>query len=221
MEIHPISNGWSTAYLVVDGSEAMLVDASTPEISPHVLAKLAEVHAQLRLIVLTHFHFDHVGAADAVRAATGARVAIHRADAANLRAGGPLHLHATSAPAKLLVHKFSGGDNPPVVPDIGLTDDEDLTLHGGIGRSFATPGHTLGSISVLLPDGTVLTGDALTASPIGHHAAGPIFADDEPASRRSVTTIASSTRGDVRIAHGGLLDRASIDRLASHDAAHH
>lgn len=221
MEIYPVSNGWSAAYLVVDGSVAMLVDASTPEIAPVVLAKLAEVHAQLRLIVLTHFHFDHVGAADALRAATGARIAIHHADAAALRAGGPLHLHATSAPARLLVHKFAGGDNPRVLPDIELADTEDLTQFGGIGRSFATPGHTLGSISVLLPDGTVLTGDAITAAPIGHHAAGPIFADDKAASRRSVAAIASSTRGDVRIAHGGLLDRASVDRLAAHDAAHH
>jgi glyoxylase-like metal-dependent hydrolase (beta-lactamase superfamily II) len=50
--------------------------ASTPVIAPKVLAKLAELDAQLRLIVLTHYHFDHVGAADPLRRATGARVAI-------------------------------------------------------------------------------------------------------------------------------------------------
>jgi glyoxylase-like metal-dependent hydrolase (beta-lactamase superfamily II) len=78
MNIHPISNGYSTAYLVTADGAAMLVDASTPAIAPKVLAKLAELDAQLRLIVLTHYHFDHVGAADPLRRATGARVAIHQ-----------------------------------------------------------------------------------------------------------------------------------------------
>lgn len=39
----------------------MLVDASTSKIAPKVLAKLAEVGAELKLIVLTHYHYDHVG----------------------------------------------------------------------------------------------------------------------------------------------------------------
>jgi glyoxylase-like metal-dependent hydrolase (beta-lactamase superfamily II) len=215
MELFPISNGWSVAYLVVEGDEAMLVDASTQEIAPQVIAKLQEVGARLRLIVLTHFHFDHVGAADAIRQATGARIAIHRADADALRRGGHLDLHATSAGAGAMVAELTRDPKPPLVPDLELADSEDLADHGGIGRSFATPGHTPGSICVLLPDGTVLVGDALTESPIGHQAAGPRYADDIAASEEAIVTIADASAGDVRVAHGGLLDRHSVDVLGA------
>jgi hydroxyacylglutathione hydrolase len=92
MDVYPIGNGYSTAYLVVDNNKAMLVDASTRKIASKVLAKLAETGAELKLIVLTHYHYDHVGAADALRDATGARVAIHRLDADALRRGGKLRV---------------------------------------------------------------------------------------------------------------------------------
>jgi len=80
----------------------VLVDAATPEIAPKVLATLTEARAQLQLIVLTHFHFDHVGAADALRQATGARVAIHRLDADALRRGGQLRLNPTRLLARTM-----------------------------------------------------------------------------------------------------------------------
>ena len=92
MNLHLISNGNSTAYLVVEDATAMLVDASSAAITPKVQAKLEQVGATLRLIVLTHHHFDHTGAAEPLREATGAKIAIHHRDAAALRAGGELRL---------------------------------------------------------------------------------------------------------------------------------
>jgi hydroxyacylglutathione hydrolase len=132
----------------------MLVDAATPALAPKVLAKLTETRAKLHLIMLTHFHYDHVGAADALREATGARVAIHQADASALRAGGQLHVTPRRPLGRVLAPSVMRGLKAPVTPDLELDDDEDLTQHGGIGRSFWTPGHTPGSASVQLPTGT-------------------------------------------------------------------
>jgi hydroxyacylglutathione hydrolase len=194
MKIYPVSNGYSTAYLVVDHDRAMLVDASTRTIAPKVLAKLAEASAELKLIVLTHYHYDHVGAAGALRDATGARVAIHRLDAGALRRGG----------------------KPPVIPDLEFVHDEDLRPHGGFGRTLWTPGHTAGSQCVLLPDGTVLVGDALTEAILPpHSASGPLFAEDPDASRSSIVAIASAATGKVGVAHRGWLDRSSLKKLAA------
>jgi glyoxylase-like metal-dependent hydrolase (beta-lactamase superfamily II) len=216
MNIYPISNGYSTAYLVTADGAAMLVDASTPAIAPKVLAKLTELDARLGLIVLTHYHFDHVGAADPLRRATGARVAIHRLDADALRRGGELRLNPTRALARVMAPLFTRGLKAPVVPDLEFDDEEDLERHGGFGRSFWTPGHTAGSQSVQLPDGTVLAGDALTEGfPPLHRAEGPMFAEDADASRASILAIADAADGKVRVAHFGTLEPGSLANLAT------
>jgi hydroxyacylglutathione hydrolase len=216
MNIHPISNGYSTAYLVVAAGAAMLVDASTPAIAPKVTAKLAELDAQLRLIVLTHYHYDHVGAADPLRRATNARVAIHRLDADALRRGGELRLHPVRALGRVMAPLFTRGLKAPVLPDLEFGDEEDLEQYGGFGRSFWTPGHTAGSQSVQLPGGTVLAGDALAEGfPPLHRAEGPIFADDPHASRASILTIADAAGGKVRVAHFGTLEPGSLASLAT------
>jgi hydroxyacylglutathione hydrolase len=216
MDIYPVSNGYSTAYLVVDGNRAMLVDASTSKITPKVLAKLAETGAELKLIVLTHFHYDHVGAADLLRDATGARVAIHRLDADALRRGGTLRVNPTRLQARILAPFITRGDKAPVIPDLELGDDEDLQQHGGFGRTLWTPGHTAGSQCVLLPDGTVLAGDALTETILPLHGAGaPLFVEDLDASRNSIIAIANAAEGKVRVAHRGRLDPRSLEKLAA------
>ena len=216
MHIHPISNGYSTAYLVISDDAAMLVDASTAQITPKVLATLDKVGARLNLIVLTHFHYDHVGAADPLREATGARVAIHHRDADALRRGGRLEVTPTRLSARALATVITRGNKAPVRPDLELGDDEDLGTHGGFGRSFWTPGHTPGSQSVLLPDGTVLAGDALTEGlfPL-HSARPPMFLDDPEASRRSIIAINEASFGPVRVAHRGLIEARSLARLAA------
>jgi len=215
MDIYPLKDGISTAYLVVDDGTAMLVDAATPALTPQVLAKLTEARAQLQLIVLTHFHYDHVGAADALRQATGARVAIHHADADALRAGGELQVTPRRPLGRVLAPMITRGSKAPVVPDLELDDDEDLTLLGGFGRSFWTPGHTAGSASVQLPTGTVLAGDAFGEAffPL-HGAERPLFADDLDTARRSQLAIIDAARGDVRVAHYGRLQERSLTKLA-------
>lgn len=216
MRIHPIRNGYSTVFLVTEGDQAMLVDASTPEAAPKVLAKVEELGVTLNLIVLTHFHYDHVGAADAIRSATGARVAIHRADAEDLRRGGRLDLKPTGLFPRLIAPGINKTDQTPVTPDLELGDEEDLTRHGGFGRSFSTPGHTPGSISVVLDDGTVFAGDALTAGMVTRRAGGPMFVEDAESTRASIRAIADRATS-LHVAHFGEGNIAlkSLRRLAA------
>jgi glyoxylase-like metal-dependent hydrolase (beta-lactamase superfamily II) len=221
MQVHPIRSGISTAYLVVEGRHAMLIDASEAPAAPKVLAKLRELDAQLHLIVLTHFHYDHVGAADAIRSATGARVAIHHADADALRRGGKLDLRPTRLFARLIAPGINKKDQVPVTPDIELDDVEDLTRYGGFGQTFSTPGHTPGSISIVLDDGTVFAGDALTQTMITRDAAGPMFIDDPQSSSASIQAIADRATA-LYVAHTGEITPRSLRRLVARQrpAAH-
>jgi glyoxylase-like metal-dependent hydrolase (beta-lactamase superfamily II) len=116
------------------------------------------------LIVISHAHFDHVHAAGPLREATGAPVAIHRDDASALREGwAPLPPGCT--PWGRALHAISGAFStrfrfPPLEPDI-LVDDDGLDLEpfGVTARVVHTPGHTPGSVSVVLPCGDAIVGD--------------------------------------------------------------
>jgi hydroxyacylglutathione hydrolase len=216
VDVYPIRDAISTSYLTVSGDAAMLIDAGSEAIVPKVLAKLAELKVKLQLIALTHYHYDHVGAADALRRATGAPVAIHKLDADNLRRGGRLIVKPTRLRGKILSPLVMHGDRAPVTPDIELGDSEDLQQYGGFGRSFLTPGHTAGSQSMILPNGTMIVGDALTETILPpHQALPPMFADDSQTSIRTIIAIADASQGDVRVAHTGRVKDSTLQNLAS------
>lgn len=215
MIVYPIRDRISTAYLAVSGDTAMLIDAASDAAAPKVLAKLSELNVELRLIVLTHHHFDHVGAAESLRKATGAPIAIHHLDADGLRRGGRLQVRPTRLRGKLLAPIVRHANQAAVTPDLEITDAEELSTHGGIGQAFLTPGHTAGSISIKLPNGALVVGDALTTAVLpGHRAMPPMFADDTGASRQSIRTIADLASTEVLVAHTGRVTNASLDTLA-------
>jgi glyoxylase-like metal-dependent hydrolase (beta-lactamase superfamily II) len=147
----------TNAYLLVhDSRDALLIDPGGD--AEAILALLAREKANLRSIVLTHAHADHIGAAAAVQRATGAPILLHEADAA-LLADPMLSLAAwTGADTEgLRVGRHLGhGDRVEISP----ADPRDAL------RVLHTPGHTPGSIS-LLGDGVVFTGDTLFAQGVG------------------------------------------------------
>ena len=107
-------------------------------------------------VLLTHGHFDHIGAVDALCAHFGIPVYIHKADAPKLTDGEANVSALFGAP--LVQH------TPPSFVDEG----DVLTLAGIPLQVLHTPGHSAGSVCYLLPDGQgILTGDTLFAHGYG------------------------------------------------------
>ena len=81
--LHRLDLGGVNVYLIEDGRELALIDTGFPGQSGAILSAvegLGRRPTDLRHIVLTHAHPDHVGSAAALVTATGARTYMHRLD---------------------------------------------------------------------------------------------------------------------------------------------
>ena len=90
--VHQVPLGGVNAFLLDDGDGLTLVDAGLPGRAERVLAAIQGLGRRpedVRDVVLTHYHVDHIGGLAALVAATGATVWAHPADAPVVRAGTP------------------------------------------------------------------------------------------------------------------------------------
>lgn len=137
-------------YIVGDEAtkQGMIIDPGAE--GRTILRAVSELGLSIKLIVVTHAHFDHVGAVPAVKEATGAQLAIHEADA-SMRLG----------PFARMMASISGGSFSRTSQPERLLRDGDVIEIGGLRFTVLhTPGHSLGGIS-LYGHGMVFTGDTL------------------------------------------------------------
>lgn len=214
-------------YLWQDPDGLTLVDAGLPGSGPALAEAIRQAGYRtrdVRRLVLTHFHVDHIGGAAEVASWGDVQVLAHHADAPFIRAAGvgpaadladwerPIHDQVTSQlPAQ-----------PVTAPRIDreLTDGDDLNFGDGA-TAIAVPGHTPGSVAIHLPRHRVLfTGDAVASRPDGAVICG-VFNVDRPQAgdslRRLATldvTVACFGHGDPTTHDAGSALRSAAERLA-------
>jgi hydroxyacylglutathione hydrolase len=171
-------------YLVRGSEGYLLVDAGTPGKEGAFFSWLGMQGisaGQIKLIVITHVHFDHVGSLQGIQARARCPVAVHEAEAELLRQGEvaiPPGTRWFSRPLLGVARRSSWIRSwfryPAAAPDI-LVQGEELSLaaFGFPARILHTPGHTAGSVSVLTDDGEAFVGDL--ASNDWPRGKGPIF----------------------------------------------
>ena len=149
---------WSHAYLLL-GERPVLVDPGSPGEGDaarlaDALAAYGLAWADLSLVVVTHGHADHAGGAAHAVAASGAPLLAGAADGARLRSGdgGPLAPMGLEAE---LVRPFVPKTFTPVAPTLTLAAAPgaaalDLRPYGVRGTARLAPGHTDGSLVVVL-----------------------------------------------------------------------
>jgi glyoxylase-like metal-dependent hydrolase (beta-lactamase superfamily II) len=143
------------AYVLLLDDGVLLVDTGMPGNAARVLAaveRLGRRPGDVRHIVLTHWHPDHMGSAAELRRLTGARVAIHELDAQVL--AGRVRPAKGRRTMGLLLRVFRVA---PLVADMTLRSGDVID---GL-EVVHVPGHTAGSIALRRADGVVLSGDAL------------------------------------------------------------
>jgi glyoxylase-like metal-dependent hydrolase (beta-lactamase superfamily II) len=181
--IVPISLGIVQAFALI-GSRVALVDTGPP--GSHLAIRQEFERRGIRpsdisLIVITHGHLDHSGSVGELQASTGALVAIHPDDALALRTGASLELHPLGIRGRIMARLLKLrpiGPATPYDPDILLADGLSLAPYGIDATILHTPGHTAGSISLLLPSGEAIVGDLITGPGLLGGAGLPDFAEN-------------------------------------------
>lgn len=222
IEVRRVRVGITNAFVLRDRGTVVVDPGGPPSGKAAVRRILSLLGAppRLDLIVITHGHVDHRSAAARLRDATGAPVAVHRGDLPLLVAGPPIWPGGVTPWGRLLRAALD-----PLVASMRaealradlLLDDQGLDLgpYGVTGRVLHTPGHTAGSVSVVLASGEAFVGDlAMNRLPLCRRPSLGIFAE---APRQQCASWQSLVDRGVRTAypaHGRPFPVAAMKRLA-------
>ena len=186
MNIYTIPMGMVSCYIVQDEGTIM-IDGGFPDKLDSFnesLKKASIDPKQIKLIVHTHGHSDHIGSTRALKEATGAQIAIHEPDKEWLEKSLNQMPPGVTTWGRILMKMLSAYSRSIQISatevDIVLSDEEFSLVPFGIpGRVVYTPGHTMGSVSVLLDTGEVFVGDlAMNGLPFKLGPGLPIFAEN-------------------------------------------
>jgi glyoxylase-like metal-dependent hydrolase (beta-lactamase superfamily II) len=136
----------SAAYVIETSEGLVLVDSGLASDASPLKSQMAELGLdwkRVRAIFLTHAHGDHTGGAEALRAATGAKVYAGEGDASVLRAGQPRVAFFSN-------FYMPDHETHPTTVDVALQGEERIAFGDVHIRAIAAPGHTPGSICYLL-----------------------------------------------------------------------
>lgn len=150
----------TNCYLVYDETnlEGAIVDPG--DSADKLIREIENNHIQLKYILLTHAHFDHILAVGAIKKATGAQVVVSKSDEYLFDAAASLS--PFGAYGRQLMSKF---DFPGA--DIWAEEGTEVTFGGMTARFLSTPGHTPGSCTIVLDDDILFTGDTLFCQSCG------------------------------------------------------
>ena len=152
IKVLPLGNIQANCYLISNESAAVVID---PGFDSEIVTNfLMENSTKERLIILTHCHFDHIGGAYNLRKDTGVKIAI-----------GFFENPALSD-LEVNLSKMFGAKLTPFSADILLNDNEEFFVGDLCFKVIHTPGHTIGSICLLLGE-ILFSGDTLFAGSIG------------------------------------------------------
>lgn len=182
--IHRIgSSSIINAYLIEVAGEVTIIDAGVPGYYsdiPHELAAMDRVVEDVRALVLTHGHTDHIGFAERIRRERQVPVWVHETDAALARGEVPNPAKGTG-PIRwgpligfLWYSMLRGGLRVRHLEEVATYGDGATLEMPGSPRTILVPGHTPGSAALHVPElDALFVGDAFATYAVTHGRRGP------------------------------------------------
>lgn len=230
MEIAPgirrIGPGMANVYLFEEAGAVTIVDAGMPGYwrdLPAELTALGRSLADVRAVVLTHAHTDHIGFAERIRSERGVPIRVHELDALRARGEvpGPKGLGDFKI-APLLGFLVFGLRNgllrvPPILEVATFADGAALDVPGAP-RVIHVPGHTAGSAALhFARRDAICVGDAFVTRNVITGATGPqLFPNFNADNEQAYASLARLEGVDARLVlsgHGPSWDRGLAEAL--------
>lgn len=199
--IERIKMGYANCYLLSGDSGSVLIDTCNFKDGPRIYERIKD--RNVKLILLTHGHFDHVSSAKYLSKRLNVPIAMSENDMHLIGNGQESVLHGNTFLGKFMVF-FSQGvlkraTYSLFTPEVMLYEGQNLSEYGVKAKIVALPGHTKGSVGVLTEDGDFIVGDAMfnMLRPTGSR-----LYEDEAVMEQSVEKIRKSGAKTVYVGHG-------------------
>ncbi|MCU0462517.1 MAG: MBL fold metallo-hydrolase [Bacteroidales bacterium] len=166
-KIIQVLSGRSNVILLTNGRSHILIDTSPGYIWNTLQKRLKKLRVEeIKLLILTHSHFDHAANARKIKERYNARVVIHRSEAKYLTTGDNILPTGTNPLSRFLVRVFakqfdSYARYEPCTFDYIIDDTFNLTGFGFNAYLMHTPGHTAGSVSLIIDNEAAIVGDTM------------------------------------------------------------
>lgn len=219
-QIHTIKLGFDQCYLIGD-KDLIMIDAGQANKKKKFLKILADLGIKperIKLVIITHGHWDHIGSAKDIKELTGAKIAMHENEKEWLEKSMIILPPGVTLWGKIFFKIMSLFKPLIKVPstkvDIILGNNSVLLNEYGIDGSIEyTPGHSSGSVSVLLETGEAFVGDLLmNRIPLRMTPGLPIFAEDLSELKQSLELLLEKGVRKIYPAHGKLFNADIIHK---------
>lgn len=162
-EIHRIKCGNGNCYIIENGTVGILVDTGKREFVNQVVEACKAYH--VKLVILTHAHFDHAENAAQISNVLGVPIGMNERDCNLIKSNTNQVLTAETLLGKIVlsasIKEFSRRTMQEFKPNILLNDGDSLADYGINASIVALPGHTNGSIGIDVDNKYLIVGDAL------------------------------------------------------------
>jgi len=186
IRIDRIRIGVTSCYLVRHEG-TILIDVGNSKQEKRFVAAFEQLGVrpeEIQLILATHGHADHIGSAAKLAEITGAPIGIHQADQEWLEKGILEVPPSVTTWGRIMATMFGPAESffrfQPAAAGV-VFGDEDFSLNdfGIPGKVVATPGHSPGSVSIVLDTMDAFVGDqAMNGLPFRLKPGLPILAED-------------------------------------------
>ncbi|MGH7286058.1 MAG: MBL fold metallo-hydrolase, partial [Polyangiaceae bacterium] len=202
---------------VIEGARPILIDTGTLGDMPDLVSALRDLDlrpADLRLAIVTHAHHDHAGLARDLRTDYGVKIMLGAGDEAQAARGEDDTLRPQNVTAFFL-KPFLVEEFPEFEADYLVRTPIDLAPWGVSGVAIQMPGHTAGSIVVVLSNHVAFVGDEMLGGYFGgaifpHHPGEHYYQADPEANRRNIRRLLAMGVETFLLGHGGPVSRADV-----------
>ena len=205
--------GYANSFLLINGRHSVLIDTGIKGHASFVLSKMERYGvgpSDLALIIQTHTHFDHAGNTAGLKKLTVAKVMVHGTEAEYLIKGYTPIPNGTNLYTKFVAslgRKVYPGiaAYEAVKPDILVSEKYSLEEWEIDGYILHTPGHTEGSLSVVLENRLIIAGDCFF--PLYPKSVFTPFCNDVPLMMKSWKKIFDLNINEIYAGHGPRFSR--------------